>query len=164
MPIWIFNMIQKKFSCISLSLLFLASCTTWVARGQGQVIFHWEKENTGVEKFARDHSECLREAEDFTLIPNIKSWFYSEEVKMDLRADWHAKKGIWASYVPYPGAQPLVVNSLRDDTRINPMNYRICMEKRGYWHRRYNIPTTTNIFIYKPQRRLQNVPFSNEEI
>lgn len=128
------------------------------------MIFHWEKENTGAEKFARDHSECLREAEDFSLIPDVKSWFYSEEVKMDLRADWHAQKGIWASYVPYPGAQPVMVNSLRDDTRINPVDYRTCMEKKGYWHRRYNIPTTSNIFLYKPQKRLQNVPFSNEEI
>ena len=88
----------------------------------------------------------------------------NKTVKKETTPKPPAKKGIWASYVPYPGAQPLVVNSLRDDTRINPMNYRICMEKRGYWHRRYNIPTTTNIFIYKPQRRLQNVPFSNEEI
>ena len=148
----------------ALSVLLISSCSSWMSRGRGQVIFHWEKENTGAEKFARDHSECLREAEDFSLSPDVKSWFYSEEVKLDLRADWHAQKGIWASYVPYPGAQPVMVNSLRDDTRINPVDYRTCMEKKGYWHRRYNIPTTSNIFLYKPQKRLQNVPFSNEEI
>ena len=148
----------------ALSVLLISSCSSWMSRGRGQVIFHWEKEITGAEKFDREHSDCLREAEDFSLIPDVKSWFYSEEVKMDLRADWHAQKGIWASYVPYPGAQPVMVNSLRDDTRINPDDSRTCMEKKGYWHRRYNIPTTSNIFLYKPQKRLQNVPFSNEEI
>lgn len=141
----------------------LASCS-WMVTGRGQVIFHWEKENTGVEKFARDHSECLRKAEYFTLIPDVKSWFYSEEVKLDVRADWHSDKGIWASYIPYPGAQPVVVNSLRDDSVIDPNDYRDCMEKRGYWHRRYNQPSTTNIFLYKPQRILQNTPFTREEM
>lgn len=155
---------NKNIIFAVLSAALISSCSSWMTRGRGQIIFHWEKENTGPEKFARDHSECLREAEDVNLIPDVKSWLYSEEVKMDLRADWHSKKGIWASYIPYPGAQPVVVNSLRDDTRINPMDYRICMEKRGYWHRRYNIPTTSNIFVYKPQKRLQDVPFSDEEI
>lgn len=146
-----------------LGTAMLASCAS-MSRGKGQVIFHWEKEHTGVEKFARDHSECLREAEDFKLIPNVKTWFYSEEVKLDIRADWNAKKGIWATYVPYPGAQPLIVNSLRDDKNISPSDYRECMEKKGYWNRRYNIPSTTNIQLYKPQRMLQDVPFSKEEL
>ncbi len=150
-------------NCIAISVLalMLSSCA-WMITGRGQVIFHWERERTGVEKFARDHSECLRKAEYFTLIPDFKSWFYSEEVKLDIRADWHSDKGIWASYVPYPGAQPIVVNSLRDDGAIDPNDYRICMEKRGYWNRKYNIPSTTNIFMYKPQRIRQNTPFMRE--
>lgn len=149
---------------ITATALMLSSCSSWMSRGRGQVIFHWERENTGVQKFARDHSECLRGAEDFSFFPNVKSWFYSEEVKLDVKADWHANKGIWASYIPYPGAQPLVVNSLRDDTRISPTDYRDCMEKRGYWNRKYNLPTTTNIYMYKPQKMLQNVPFTKEEM
>ena len=115
-----------------------------------------------MEKFARDHSECLRKAEYFQIIPDVKNWFYSEETKLDIRADWHNERGIWASYIPYPGAQPIVVNSIRDDSNIDPADYRICMEKKGYWNRRYDIPTTTNIFMYKPQRRLQNEFFIEE--
>lgn len=152
---------MNKALWLSLSLCCLASCS-WFNQGRGQVIFHWEKENTGVEKFARDHSECLRKAEYFQIIPDVKNWFYSEETKLDIRADWHNKRGIWASYIPYPGAQPIVVNSIRDDSNIDPADYRICMEKRGYWNRRYDIPTTTNIFMYKPQRRLQNEFFVKE--
>ena len=147
----------KKIN-ITLASILCASCTLF-SDGEGQIIYHWEREFTGVEKFSRDHSECLRKAEDFKLMPDVKSWFYSEEVKLNVRADWHSEKGIWASYVPYPGAQPLVVNSLRKDEDVSPRKYRLCMEDRGYWHRTYNIPTTSNIFIYKPQSILQDVPF-----
>ena len=150
---------MKKILTLIIIGLALTSCTT-LSKGKGQVIFHWERKNTGVEKFSRDHSECMREAEDFKLIPNIRSWFYSEEKRIDIRADWHSEKGIWASYVPYWGAQPLVVNSVRDDTDSSPRKYRICMEKRGYTHRTHDIPSVTNIFIYKPQDVNQDVPFN----
>lgn len=141
-----------------LSVFLLGSCT-FFSKGEGQVIFHWERPNTGVQKFSRDHSECMREAEDFKFIPSIKNWFYSEEARYDLRADWHSEKGIWASYVPYWGAQPLLVNSIRDDQDSSPKEYRECMEKRGYTHRTHDIPSVTNIFVYKPQDINQNTPF-----
>ncbi len=136
---------------ILISILLSSSCA-WLAEGEGQVIYHWAKEKTSVFYFVQDHSECLRESEDLGFLPDIKSWFYSEEARYDIRADWHSEKGVWASYVPYAGAQPLIVNSLRDDSDVNPGKYRTCMEKRGYWHRNFNIPTTTSIHIYKPQK------------
>ena len=148
---------MKKILLLT-SIFILSSCALF-SKGKGQVIFHWERPRTGVEKFARDHSECMREAEDFKLLPNIKNWFYSEEKRIDIRADWHSEKGIWASYVPYWGAQPLVVNSIRDDKDSSPRKYRICMEKRGYTHRTHDIPVITNIFIYKPQDVNQDTPF-----
>ena len=148
---------MKKISLVLLSLV-MCSCS-FFSKGKGQVIFHWERPRTGVEKFARDHSECMREAEDFKLVPSIKNWFYSEEKRIDIRADWHSEKGIWASYVPYPGAQPLVVNSVRDDTDSSPRKYRLCMEKKGYTHRSHDIPEITNIFIYKPQDVNQDTLF-----
>ena len=74
-----------------------------------------------------------------------------------------AEKGIWASYIPYPGAMPIVVNSLRDDADSDPKEYRLCMEDKGYWHRTYNLPSVTNIYVYKPQRVLQDVPFNNND-
>lgn len=149
---------MKKIFVILSALFLISSCASF-SKGKGQVIFHWERAHTGIEKFSRDHSECMREAEDFKLIPNIKNWFYTEEKRIDIRADWHSEKGIWASYVPYWGAQPLLVNSVRDDTNSSPKKYRKCMEKRGYTHRTHDIPTVTNIFIYKPQDVNQDVPF-----
>jgi hypothetical protein len=143
-----------------IAALFLPACTLF-SDGQGQVIFHWERNNTGIEKFSRDHSECMREAEDLKWLPNIKNWFISEEARYDIRADWHSEKGIWASYIPYTGAQPIVVNSIRDDKDSSPRKYRICMEKRGYWHRQHDIPSVSNIFVYKPQTPTQDTPFED---
>ena len=148
---------KKRYFILTLFLL-MCSCT-FLAKGKGQVIYHWERPKTGIEKFSRDHSECMREAEDFKFIPSIKNWFYSEEKRIDIKADWHSEKGIWASYVPYPGAQPILVNSVRDDHDSSPRKYRLCMEKRGYTHRTHDIPTVTNIFIYKPQDVNQDTLF-----
>ncbi|MDR1026031.1 MAG: hypothetical protein LBL47_01405 [Lactobacillus sp.] len=148
----------KRALYILASTLTLSSCV-FFADGKGQVIYHWERENTGIEKFSRDHSECMRLAEDFKFIPDVRTWFYSEEVKLNVRADWHSEKGIWASYVPYPGATPVTVNALRKTDDASPRKYRLCMERRGYWHRTSNIPTTTNIYIYRPQNLYQYVPF-----
>ena len=145
---------------VSLISVFLASSCTLFQDGDGQVIYHWERENTGVQKFARDHSECMRQAEDFKLLPDVRTWFFSEEVKMNIRADWHSEKGIWASYVPYPGARPVMVNSLRNDSDSSPRKYRLCMEDRGYWHRTYNLPSVTNIYVYRPQSVLQDDPIN----
>lgn len=153
------------FKNIVLACLFclgLCSCS-WLPfyddEPQGQIVYHWAKENTGVQKFSKDHSECMRIAEPTRWLPDISSWFYSEEVQLKIRADWHSGKGIWATYVPYTGAQPLIVNSVRDDSEVSPKKYRQCMEARGYWHRNANIPEITNIYVYKPQRVLQNKPF-----
>lgn len=152
---------KKIIGFIGFIALSLSSCTSDWDKANGQVIYHWERENTGVQKFARDHSECMRVAENWRLIPNIKNWIITEEVQYDIVADWHSKKGIWASYIPYPGAQPLVVNSIRDDSDSSPKKYRMCMENKGYWHRRYDIPETTNLFVYKPQGPNQDDPLKN---
>lgn len=120
--------------------------------GQGQVIYNWDKENTGIAKFSRDHSECLKKSEGWFYWPNIGSWFYTEEYRYNIHVDWHKEKGIWASFVPYKGASPVLVNSIRDTERADPHDYRVCMEDKGYVHRSYNLPTVTNIFVYKPQQ------------
>ena len=149
---------MKKIYLMIAFLLTVSSCT-FFSRGTGQIIFHWEKQKTGIQKFSSDHSECMRQAEDFKFIPSIKNWFISEEARYDIRADWHSEKGIWASYIPYEGAQPLLVNSIREDKNSDPKKYRICMEKKGYNHRKHSIPSVTNIFVYNPQDINQDTLF-----
>lgn len=154
---------MKKLLCMTLVFSFLNGCSWmyWWDSAKGQVIYHWERPRTGIEKFARDHSECMRKAEGFH-VPDFRTWFFSEEAKLDLRANWHAERGIWASYVAYPGAQPVLVRSMRENDGSNPRKYRVCMEDRGYTHRKDNIPEVTNIYIYKPERIMRDIPFSYE--
>ncbi len=149
---------NKKYLALSFALA-LCSCT-YLSKGSGQVVFHWEKPHTGVEKFSRDHAECLMAAKEFKLMPDFRTWFYSEETKLNTRADWKSTKGIWASYIPYEGAQPLIVNSRYDDDDISPANYRKCMKSKGYWERDHDIPEITNINLYKARRPHLQQPFS----
>ena len=149
---------MRKIKYILLFPLLIGSCTMF-SSGKGQMVYHWERENTGVEKFSRDHTQCIKSSKDFRWLPDFKSWFVSEEAKLDVRADWNADKGIWASYVPYPGAQPLVINFLRNDSDANPRRYRICMEKKGYWHRNSHIPSITNLNMYNPRSRNFYTPY-----
>jgi len=128
---------------------------------KGQMVFHWDRYGTGGGKFARDHSECMRKAEAFRFLPNFKSWFYTEEQRYDIVVKWHKEHGIWASFVPYPGAVPVLVNSVRDDSDSSPKKYQECMLNKGYVERTTNIPGTTNLFVYKPQSVNQDVPLDS---
>lgn len=141
-----------------IAALFLTSCSNIP---KGQVVFHWDRHNTGGIKFARDHSECMRAAEAFKFWPSFKSWFYTEEQRYNIVVKWHKEHGIWASFVPYPGAVPIMVNSVRDDTDASPKKYQDCMIKKGYFERTTNIPEASNLFIYKPQSVNQDVPLDN---
>ncbi len=143
-------------------MLTLCSCT-YLSKGSGQVVYHWEKSHTGVEKFSRDHAECLLAAKEFKLMPDFRSWFYTEETKLNTRADWKSSKGIWATYLPYPGAQPLIVNSRHDDEDISPADYSKCMRSKGYWKREHDIPEITNINLYRGRRPHLQQPFGYEQ-
>ena len=138
--------------------IFLCSCS-YLSTGKGQLVYHWERNNTGVEKFSRDHSDCIKEAKAIKIIPNFRSWFYSEEKKLNTKADWNSTSGIWASYIPYDGAQPLIVNSPVDDTDADSRKYVTCMKMKGYWFRTHTIPEITNINLYKAYRPSLSNPF-----
>jgi len=147
---------MKKVLCF-IMILILSSCSS----KKGQVVFHWDRYNTGGIKFARDHSECMRKAEAFKFWPSFKSWFYTEEQRYDTVVKWHKDHGIWASFVPYPGAMPVMVNSVRDDSDSSPSKYQKCMLNKGYVERTTDIPEASNLFVYKPQSVNQDVPLDN---
>lgn len=151
---------MKKIAVIG--CLFLSACA-YISGGSGQVVYHWERTHTGVQKFASDHGECMLSAKAFQLFPDFRSWFYTEETKLNTKADWYADRGIWATYVPYDGAQPLVVNSRYDDTDIIPQEYVACMKKKGYWYRNHDIPEITNINLYKARKPQLSHPFGKPD-
>ena len=139
-------------------IILLGACS---GGPKGQVVFHWDRYGTGGGKFARDHSECMRQAEAFKFWPSFRSWFYTEEQRYDTVVKWHKEHGVWASFVPYPGAVPVMVNSVRDDTDVSPSKYQTCMQRRGYVERTTNIPEVSNLFVYKPQSVNQDVPLDS---
>lgn len=109
-------------------LLFLLT-----ACGNGQHLFYWERPETGAMWFARDHAECLEKSDfwPYTWPGSPVNWG-SGYNKYNLRFDNNARNGIWAEFLPYPGAQPVYVNSLKGDWSMSPSIYEKCMEDRGY--------------------------------
>ena len=61
-----------------------------------------------MEQFIYDHKKCIEAAD---VIPDWPDWLtIGDTRKLNTRADW-AGRGVWASYVPYDGAEPVLVNS-----------------------------------------------------
>ncbi len=119
---------QKTFSLLGLVACLLTGCY-----GGGQSIFYWQKEGVGPTWFAKDHNECLAGADWWPW--SMPAWPPGTNKLPELRFDNNADNGIWANYVPYPGAQPVYVNSLANDATMSPSSYRRCMEKKGYVQR-----------------------------
>jgi len=100
----------------------------------GQAIFYWEKPDTGPTWFAKEHNECLAEADWWPW--TMPAWPPGETKLPELRFDNDSDNGIWANFVPYPGAQPVYVNSRQDDSSMSISTYESCMESKGYKQRR----------------------------
>ena len=84
--------------------------TGLTACGGGQTTFYWYKEGVGPQWFAKDHNECLAEADYFP----------------------------WTAPAWPPGTEPLPelrFDSLADDWSMSPSSYRRCMEDKGYVQR-----------------------------
>ena len=100
---------------------------------QGQKLFYWERPNTGVAWFAKDHKECMLEADKWPF--EWPGWPGRPE-ELKLRFDNDAENGVWAQFVPYPGAMPVHVNYVSGDWSVDYDDYQACMEKRHYTQRK----------------------------
>ena len=109
----------------------------------GQKVFFWEKPSTGVYQFAEDHNYCMRYGDYFPWdVPSLTEIFGTK--KLNLKARWTDYNGIWASYLPYEGAEPLTVNYHKRQLTVSSRFYKKCMENKGYTQNR-NINVTTHI-------------------
>ena len=123
---------KKIRAFLIVSLLFLASCG-----GNGQTIFYWRKDGVGPQWFAKEHNECLAEADYWPW--TWPAWPPGTEPVKELRFDNDSDNGIWANFVPYDGAQPVYVNSLVNDSTMSPSTYRRCMLNKGYIERQPSV-------------------------
>lgn len=117
----------------TLALLTFLGISLTGCGGGGQSIFFWQKEGVGPTWFAKEHSECLAQADWWPW--SMPAWPPMTEKLPELRFDNNASNGIWANFIPYPGAQPVYVNSLANDSTMSASSYRRCMEKKGYVQR-----------------------------
>ncbi len=118
---------MKKALCL---LFLLSGC---VMMEEGQKTFYWQRPNTGIAWFAKDHNECMHESDWF---PFEWPWADESPKKLNLRFDNESSSGIWAQFIPYPGAQPVYVNYVSDDWSVDYDDYQRCMEARNYSQRK----------------------------
>ena len=128
-------------------LLFVLSGCRWMAGDEGQKVFYWERPNTGVVWFAKDHRECMREADMFPFEWPSMPWGAPDAPKpLNLRFDNDAPSGVWAQFVPFPGAKPVFVNAVDDDWAVDYDAYEDCMTSRHY---RQRLPATQNHQVFQ---------------
>ena len=120
---------MKKLFCL---FLLLSGCSLV---DEGQKTFYWQRPNTGINWFAKDHNECMKEADWFPLQWPGWPWDWGEPGPLNLRFDNESGKGVWAQFVPYPGAQPVYVNYAYGDWSVDYDDYQDCMESRHYTQR-----------------------------
>ena len=120
---------MKKTLCL---MFLLSGCAVFE---EGQKTFYWQRPNTGVAWFAKDHNECMNEADWFPFGWPEWPWTAGGNHKLNLRFDNESSSGIWAQFIPYPGAQPVYVNYASDDWSVDYDDYQQCMEARNYSQR-----------------------------
>ena len=129
----------KMMLFLGLCLLGLSAC------GGGQKVFYWERPNTGAVWFARDHNYCIGEADFWPFEWPGLPWGWGAPPELNLRFDNDSDHGVWAQFVPMPGAQPLYVNTPVGDWSVSYDQYEACMEERDYVQRK---PATQNRQVF----------------
>ena len=120
---------MKKILCL---FLLLSGC---VFVDEGQKTFYWQRPNTGINWFVKDHNECMKEADWFPFRWPGWPWDWGEQAPLNLRFDNDSGNGVWAQFIPYPGAQPVYVNYVSGDWSVDYGDYQDCMEDRHYTQR-----------------------------
>ncbi len=125
-------MVKKGLTLLlGLSLMVLSACS-----GAGQKVYYWERPNTGSVWFARDHRQCLAESDYWPFEWPGLPWGWGTPPELKLRFDNNSDSGIWAQFRPFPGAQPIYVNSVQNDWSMSYQDYEACMEARDYIQRK----------------------------
>lgn len=117
---------------LSKVVLTLGLCLCAAACGTSTRIYYWEKPLTGTERFVQDHNRCLEKAD---LWPWTWAAIGNSPETLDMRLRLR-EGGIWANFSPYPGAQPVFVNSTQPTTTVIYHWYSSCMTDKGYKERR----------------------------
>ena len=113
---------------ILLSLILLGMYLPVQADSKERKIFYWERPNTGVGQFAKDHRDCMLKAD-------ILPFELPSRTKEPKTLRFDDDSGVWGNFIPYPGALPVNVKYEHSDRFVNYDNYQQCMEQRHYTQR-----------------------------
>lgn len=119
-----------KNACFGLvAVAGLAACSTEAT------VYHWSgRKDVGPNRFVVDHNACIREADWwpfekslYDTIDFISPGPHDPKHRIDA-----GEARLWASFIPYPGAQAVYVNDVNSSSTVDGADYVSCMEARGY--------------------------------
>lgn len=98
-------------------------------------VYHWaSKGDVGPKRFVVDHNLCMREADGWPfetsageMLDFISPGPHDPKHLLGAKDDM-----VWASFIPYKGAQAVYVNDVNSSSMIDGNDYATCMEKKGY--------------------------------
>ena len=119
----------KKVCFVVLGTVSLAACSTEAT------VYHWAgRRDVGPQKFVVDHNLCMREADFWPFEKSLYDtvdYFSPGPHDPKHRID-PGEDRVWASFIPYPGAQAVYVNDINSSNTIDGDDYVSCMEDKGY--------------------------------
>lgn len=119
----------KKFCVMFLTAASLAACS------KEATVYHWEsRRDIGHHRFVVDHNYCIREADFWPFersLYDTVDFFSPGPHDLKHRID-PGEARVWASFIPYPGAQAIYVNDVNSSSTVDGADYVSCMESRGY--------------------------------
>lgn len=116
-------------------LIFIVSVGSISCSGTESSVYHWQgRGNIGPNKFVQDHNFCIREADSWPFDTSPYAMFDSlSPGPHDPKNRMDPEEGkVWASFIPYRGAQPIYVNDFNGSTMVDGEEYAECMESLGY--------------------------------
>ncbi len=119
--------LYMKKTFLSLLFLIIIGCSPL---DKGQTIFYWENPLADEEWFVKDHNDCIEQADYWPW--TLPAWPLNAQKVPSRKFQNESDNGVWASFVPYPGAQPLYVNTVWADWSVSTGAYQSCMQDRGY--------------------------------
>ncbi len=119
-----------KFLLICMVVTGVAACGSTES-----TVYHWQgRGDIGPQKFVRDHNSCIREADSwpfetspYAMFDNLSPGPHDPKNRMDPN-----DSKVWASFIPYRGAQPIYVNDFNGSTMVDGTEYASCMRSLGY--------------------------------
>jgi len=130
------NLAENTMKDLLKKVCFIALATfSVVACSKESTVYHWAGRNdVGPNRFIVDHNACMREADSwpfdkslYDIVDYVSPGPHDPKHRIDADSE-----RVWASFIPYPGAQAVYVNDVNSSNTVDGSDYVACMQERGY--------------------------------